>query len=107
MSDLTRVSKVPPYAQFQQLNLRRLKGFPADNKQVFEIYWSKSQVEARSHPNVIATQRSVLQRLFKAHTDAQMSLSTPVTYADRLRIRLPGDNKFALGPHIEYVHQYA
>lgn len=30
-----------------------------------------------------------------------VSLSNPLSYADRLRIRLPGDSKFALGPHID------
>ncbi|KAF8823802.1 hypothetical protein HHX47_DHR9000110 [Lentinula edodes] len=29
-------------------------GFPANNKQFFELYWTKPQVEARSHPNVLA-----------------------------------------------------
>lgn len=28
-----------------------------------------------------------------------VSLATPLTYADRLRIRQPGDASFALGPH--------
>jgi len=31
--------------------------------------------------------------------DALVSLHTPLSYADRLRIRQPGDAKFALGPH--------
>jgi hypothetical protein len=30
---------------------------------------------------------------------ALIDTSQPLTYADRLRIRQPGDNKFALGPH--------
>ncbi|KAG8894192.1 hypothetical protein FRB99_001412, partial [Tulasnella sp. 403] len=77
------------------------KGFPADNKQVFEIYWSKAQVEARSHPNLLATQKALMSTLFHADPSALVSLNTPLTYADRLRIRLPGDSKFALGPHID------
>lgn len=32
---------------------------------------------------------------------AHISTAHPTAYADRLRIRLPGDNKFALGPHID------
>lgn len=32
---------------------------------------------------------------------SQISLSNPLSYADRLRIRQPGDSKFALGPHID------
>lgn len=31
----------------------------------------------------------------------QHSLTKPLTYADRFRIRLPGDAKFTLGPHVD------
>ncbi|KDQ15639.1 hypothetical protein BOTBODRAFT_108165 [Botryobasidium botryosum FD-172 SS1] len=84
----------------------QVRGFPADNKQVFEIYWSKSQIEARSHPHVLSTQ-TWLSSLWQVNPDTipepnpLISLSTPLSYVDRLRIRLPGDAKFALGPHID------
>jgi len=78
----------------------QVKGFPADNKQVFELYWSRPQVLARSHPNLLKTSQALLS-LFNSEPNDQVSLSTPVSYADRLRIRLPGDAKFALGPHID------
>ncbi|KAG8934027.1 hypothetical protein FRC02_010764 [Tulasnella sp. 418] len=78
----------------------QVKGFPADNKQVFELYWSLPQLAARGHPNALATQRAILQ-LFHADPSAEISFNHPVTYADRLRMRLPGDSKFALGPHID------
>ncbi|CAE6509573.1 unnamed protein product [Rhizoctonia solani] len=78
----------------------QVKGFPADNKQVFELYWSRPQVLARSHPNLLKTTQAVLS-LFKAEPEDEVSLTTPLSYADRLRIRLPGDAKFALGPHID------
>ncbi|KAG8686896.1 hypothetical protein FRC11_008168 [Ceratobasidium sp. 423] len=77
-----------------------VRGFPADNKQVFELYWSRPQVLARSHPNLLKTTQAVLS-LFTAEPEDEVSLSTPLSYADRLRIRLPGDAKFALGPHID------
>lgn len=32
---------------------------------------------------------------------APLSTAHPVAYADRLRIRLPGDAQFALGPHVD------
>lgn len=32
---------------------------------------------------------------------SEVSLSTPISYFDRLRIRQPGDSKFALGPHVD------
>ena len=33
--------------------------------------------------------------------DTPISLSQPLSYADRLRIRQPGDATFALGPHVD------
>ncbi|KAI5481415.1 hypothetical protein MNV49_004171 [Pseudohyphozyma bogoriensis] len=91
-----------------------VKGFPADDKQVFELYWSKAQVEARANPNLLDVTRAFLQLFHAPHQetandtaagvdplDLAISLETPVVYADRLRIRHPGDMKFALGPHID------
>ncbi len=34
-------------------------------------------------------------------TDTLISTEIPVAYADRLRIRQPGNAKFALGPHVD------
>lgn len=36
-----------------------------------------------------------------ADKDVLISTSQPLVYADRLRIRQPGDSSFALGPHID------
>jgi len=77
------------------------KAFPADNPQVFELYWSPAQLRARSHPNLLKTQSALMQHWHSADPAAPISTAHPTTYADRLRIRLPGDNKFALGPHID------
>ncbi|OWZ64013.1 hypothetical protein AYX15_04112 [Cryptococcus neoformans] len=77
-----------------------VKGFPENDKQVFELYWSKTQLAARSHPRSMAIQRALLS-LFSHHPNVPVSLHTPVTYADRLRIRHPGDAQFALGPHAD------
>ncbi|KAF2751160.1 DUF1479-domain-containing protein [Sporormia fimetaria CBS 119925] len=76
------------------------KAFPATNPQVFELYWSRPQVLARAHPNMLKAQRFLMSYW---HNDPSAPVSTkhPTTYADRLRIRLPGDSKFALGPHVD------
>lgn len=37
----------------------------------------------------------------KSDPESVVSISQPLTYADRLRIRQPGDAAFALGPHID------
>ncbi|KAJ7181019.1 DUF1479-domain-containing protein [Mycena filopes] len=77
----------------------QVKGFPADNVQVFELYNTVSQIRARTHPNVLQTHRALLT-LWHDHS-GDVSLDTPISYFDRLRIRIPGDSKFALGPHVD------
>ncbi|KAJ6259732.1 hypothetical protein Dda_5370 [Drechslerella dactyloides] len=66
--------------------------------QVFEIYWSRSQVQARGDPRMISAQRA-LQRIWEGLSEEQAA--TPMSYVDRLRMRTPGDTSFALGPHID------
>lgn len=66
------------------------------------MYNSKGQVACREHPGVIETQRYLLT-LWHASKVArnQISLNTPVSYFDRVRIRQPGDTTFSLDPHID------
>jgi Protein of unknown function (DUF1479) len=74
------------------------KAFPQQNPQVFELYWSQAQVKARAHPNLIEAQK-YLMKLWHSSPSSEVSTSTPLAYADRVRIRQPGDSGFALGPH--------
>lgn len=50
---------------------------------------------------MMEVQQRLMTSLWTSSPDAQISLSNPLTYADRLRIRQPGDATFALGPHID------
>lgn len=76
------------------------RAFPQDNPQVYELYWSPTQIRARSHPNMLKAQEWLLG--FWHSKDPQALISTrPISYADRLRMRQPGDAKFALGPHVD------
>ena len=63
---------------------------------VWEFYHSKSQIEARTHPAALATQKFLL-KLWHASNSSEVDFNTPLTYFDRLRIRYPGDNKVVLG----------
>ncbi|KAL5529483.1 hypothetical protein ACEPAG_5468 [Sanghuangporus baumii] len=85
-----------------------VEGFPEEDKQFFELYWTKPQVQARAHPNVL--QLGIwLNNLY--HLDVPdekasnlvkgVELSTPLTYADRFRIRHPGVQWAAHPPHID------
>lgn len=77
------------------------KAFPADTPQVYELYWSPSQIKARSHPNLLKAQKFLMEFWQSKDPNAPISSSHPMIYADRLRMRLPGDAKFALGPHVD------
>jgi hypothetical protein len=75
--------------------------FPQDNPQVYELYWSPAQIKARSNANLIKAQRFLMEFWHCKDPNALISSSHPTIYADRLRMRLPGDAKFALGPHVD------
>ena len=78
-----------------------VKAFPPDDPAVYELYWSPSQTAARAHPNVLTTQKFLASLWHSSDSKSEISTTYPLTYADRLRIRRPGDSKFALGPHTD------
>ncbi|KJR83588.1 uncharacterized protein SPSK_10985 [Sporothrix schenckii 1099-18] len=81
-------------------NKEATRGFPPENPQVYELYWSAAQLAARGHPHLVATQKRLMQALWHvSDPHAPVDISQPTMYADRLRIRQPGDARFALGPH--------
>ncbi|KAI1771081.1 DUF1479-domain-containing protein [Hypoxylon cercidicola] len=77
------------------------KAFPPDDPQVYELYWSAPQLRARAHPNLLRVQAEFMKLWHKSDPESVVSTSQPLSYADRLRIRQPGDATFALGPHID------
>ncbi|KAI3318091.1 DUF1479 domain protein [Xylariaceae sp. AK1471] len=77
------------------------KAFPQDNPQVFELYWSSPQIRARAHPNLLKAQSKLMNIWQSSDPESAISLSQTLAYADRLRIRQPGDATFALGPHVD------
>lgn len=79
----------------------KAKAFPAASPAVYELYWSPSQVRARSHPSLLKAQKFVMSMWHSSSSATQISVKHPLTYADRLRIRLPGDAGFALGAHVD------
>lgn len=82
-------------------NKGKVKAFPADSPAVYELYWSPPQVKARSHPRMLQMQRSLQKLWHSSDPNTSISTSNATTYADRFRIRMPGDGKFALGPHAD------
>ncbi|KIJ08600.1 hypothetical protein PAXINDRAFT_172871 [Paxillus involutus ATCC 200175] len=78
-----------------------VKGFPAGNIQAYEIYNTKPQIYARTHPAVLNTQKALLSLWHNSNSPSSIDFTTPISYFDRLRIRTPGDRSFTLGPHID------
>ncbi|KIJ63524.1 hypothetical protein HYDPIDRAFT_92217 [Hydnomerulius pinastri MD-312] len=81
-----------------------VKGFPEGNIQVYELYNSKAQVAARTHPAILRTHKELLSLWHTSSSTSPSSavdFNTPITYFDRLRIRTPGDKSFTLQPHID------
>lgn len=75
-------------------------GFPKSDPQVWEVYWSQSQVAARSHSRFNAATLA-LNKLWHADEETVIDLTKNLTYCDRLRIRKPGNESFALQEHID------
>ncbi|OIW26104.1 hypothetical protein CONLIGDRAFT_656656 [Coniochaeta ligniaria NRRL 30616] len=66
-----------------------------DQHQIYELFWSPAQVQARAHPNILAAQKFAMSHWCTASPRSPSSTSvpvpvvaasTPVTYADRLII---------------------
>jgi hypothetical protein len=85
--------------EYVAANKPNVKAFPADDPAVYELYWTPTQTAARAHPNVLQTQKFLGGLWHSSDPQSQISTTYPLTYADRFRIRRPGDGKFALGPH--------
>ncbi|SAK57379.1 DUF1479 domain-containing protein [Caballeronia ptereochthonis] len=70
--------------------------------QIYGIYWSGPQVEARQSPELTQT-RVFLNRLWKWQSEGRVHFDpdqVPV-YADRLRRRPPGSASLGLSPHCD------
>ena len=78
-----------------------MKAFPPEDPAVYELYWTPSQVQARGHPNLLRAQQFLQQLWHSSDPSSPISTTYPLSYADRFRIRNPGDAKFALGPHVD------
>ncbi|PSS32223.1 hypothetical protein PHLCEN_2v1992 [Hermanssonia centrifuga] len=78
-----------------------IPGIPPNDIVFYEIYNSKAQTAARAHPALINTQRTLMSLWHVSNPSTPISLNTPLTYFDRLRIRPPGPSVFTLGCHID------
>ncbi len=91
---------------------RELKEYLAGNRaldqsakrlsHMYNVYWSRTQVEARQHPRMLAVQRALMGLWSLGHVtlDSQVDLSEMLMYIDRFRIRRPGSES-RLPPHVD------
>ncbi|KAJ7082858.1 hypothetical protein B0H15DRAFT_851751 [Mycena belliarum] len=79
------------------------EGFPEEDKQFFHLYWTKAQIQARAHPNMLAvsTWLNSLYHVTSGQVPDGVDLGTPLTYADRFRIRHPGVPWARHPPHVD------
>ena len=98
---LTRQHEVRSLKPLGALPELTFAAFPADKPAVFELYWSRPQLAGRLHEHMIKVQRFLMSYYHSKDPNAMCSTQQPLAYADRLRIRQPGDAGFALGPHVD------
>ena len=70
--------------------------------EIYPIYWSKAQLQARSHPHMATTQQ-FLNSFWtsQSHNTTWFDPSRDTMYADRIRRRPPGTTSAGLGPHLD------
>lgn len=82
-------------------NSDRVVAYPAARPAFYELYNTKAQILARTHPGLINTQKALLSLWHASDPSSEVSLVQPISYFDRLRIREPGPSGWSLGPHID------
>jgi hypothetical protein len=70
----------------------------AGTPQIFNVYWSRPQVMARQDP-ALAEARAFLDRLWKY--EGAFNPDRQCAYADRVRLRQPGDRTLGISPHMD------
>ncbi|KIX93494.1 uncharacterized protein Z520_10672 [Fonsecaea multimorphosa CBS 102226] len=84
--------------EYVAANRSQIKGWPVETPFILNLYYSPTQIAARSHPN----QLRLSEELNSWWHDKDGTYSpAPLSYADAVRIRPPGIPFRGLGPHID------
>ncbi|KAI1309830.1 DUF1479-domain-containing protein [Xylaria venustula] len=77
------------------------RGYPLHDPQLYDLYWSPSQVRARADSRLLDAQRFAMSTWHANDERALVSTDHPVVYADRLRVRTPDDISLGDGAHVD------
>jgi hypothetical protein len=75
-------------------------GLASDKPQIYGVYWSRPQVEARQDDNMVAV-RSFLNSFWRHESEGRkwFDPTRDTAYPDRIRRREPGSPSLGLSPH--------
>lgn len=76
----------------------RVAGFPKHDPQNFSLFWTRPQVQIRSHPRVLKAMDAMSKLWHVSNDGALFDMSSQVAYADRFRIRHPSPSMCNLSP---------
>ncbi|KAF7561093.1 hypothetical protein G7046_g3041 [Stylonectria norvegica] len=84
--------------EYVAANSQSIKGWPVETPFILNLYYSPTQMAARSHPNQLKLSEALNDFW---HDDSGASTPEPLSYTDGVRIRPPGVKFRGLGPHID------
>ncbi|GAB7333650.1 hypothetical protein MBLNU13_g05208t1 [Cladosporium sp. NU13] len=78
-------------------------GHPKARPAAWNLFWTKAQMEMRSHPRVLEAMSCVSRLWHTADPAAPIDFDSQIVYPDRIRIRYPSldPGQFPLDPHLD------
>ncbi|RSL69270.1 hypothetical protein CEP53_002300 [Fusarium sp. AF-6] len=78
-------------------------GHPRKRPAAWNVFWTKAQMESRSHPAVLEAMRSVSRLWHVQDPNTPIDFDSQIVYPDRIRIRYPSKDpgQFPLDPHLD------
>lgn len=80
----------------------KVGGYPKEKPASWSLWWTRPQVQMRSHPDVLAAMRAVSRLWHVDNPTSPVDLDSQLVYPDRLRIRYPStDAEYTLPAHLD------
>ncbi|KAF5599498.1 DUF1479 domain-containing protein [Fusarium pseudoanthophilum] len=78
-------------------------GHPHHKPAAWNVFWTKAQMEMRTHPRVLEAMKCVSRLWHVSDPTTPIDLDSQVIYPDRIRIRYPSNDpgQFPLDPHMD------